>query len=140
MTEAFRRKSARMTRVHPESMSLTMRAGFRYPEPHRPSYTPTLADVGRCLRATAVYTDNIGNANDEAMGVLEVPARVGHASDTDQQRDSGFVNAAPVFPDQDFQDRGGPVGHLQPGLWPRTRRPGGASEKLSAPSTMTMTC
>ena len=69
-------------------------------------YTPTLADVGRCLRATAIYTDSIGNRNDEATGILEVPARAGHATDTDQQRDSGFVNAAPVFPDQDYDTEG----------------------------------
>ena len=69
-------------------------------------YTPTPADVGKCLRATAVYTDNMGNADDEATGVLEAPARDGHATDTDQQRDGGFVNAAPVFPDQDYQTEG----------------------------------
>ena len=69
-------------------------------------YTPTLADVGRCLRATAIYTDSIGNRNDEATGILEVPTRAGHATDTDQQRDSGFVNAAPAFPDQDYDTEG----------------------------------
>ncbi len=65
-------------------------------------YTPTQADVSRCLRATAIYTDNIGNRNDEATGILEVPARDGHSDDTDRQGDSGFVNVAPVFPDQDY--------------------------------------
>ena len=30
------------------------------------SYTPTSADVGRCLRATAVYRDNIGEADEQA--------------------------------------------------------------------------
>ena len=69
-------------------------------------YTPTLADVGKCLRATAIYTDSIGNRNDEATGILEVPARDGHANETDRQRDSGFVNAAPVFPDQDYHTEG----------------------------------
>ena len=69
-------------------------------------YTPTPADAGRCLRATAVYTDNLGSADDEATGVLEVPARDGHDTDTDQQEDSGFVNAAPVFPDQDHYTDG----------------------------------
>ncbi len=69
-------------------------------------YTPTQADAGRCLRATAIYTDNIGNRNDEATGILEVPARVGHSDDTDRQADSGFVNVAPVFPDQDFLTEG----------------------------------
>ena len=36
-------------------------------------YTPKLADVGRCLRATVIYTDNIENpadADDEATGVV----------------------------------------------------------------------
>ena len=69
-------------------------------------YTPTPADVGRCLRATATYTDNIDDAVEQATGVLEVPARDGHATDTDQQRDGGFVNAAPVFPDQDYHTEG----------------------------------
>ncbi len=69
-------------------------------------YTPKQADAGRCLRATAIYTDNIGNRNDEATGILEVPARVGHSDDTDRQADSGFVNVAPVFPDQDFLTEG----------------------------------
>ena len=69
-------------------------------------YTPTPADVGRCLRATAIYTDNMGNADDEATGVLEVPVRGNGPADTGQQRDSGFVNAAPVFPDQDYDTEG----------------------------------
>ncbi len=69
-------------------------------------YTPTQADVSRCLRATAIYTDNIGNRNDEATGILEVPARVGHSDDADRQPDSGFVNVAPVFPDQDHHTEG----------------------------------
>ena len=37
------------------------------------SYTPTLADVGKCLLATAVYTDNIENpadADERATGVV----------------------------------------------------------------------
>ena len=68
-------------------------------------YTPTQTDVSRCLRATAIYTDNVGNRNDEATGTLEVPARDGHA-ETGQQQDGGFVNFAPVFPDQDYQTEG----------------------------------
>ena len=68
-------------------------------------YTPTQADVGRCLRATAIYTDNVGNRTDEATGTLEVPARDGH-TETGQQQDGGFVNVAPVFPDQDYQTEG----------------------------------
>ena len=68
-------------------------------------YTPTQADVGRCLRATAIYTDNVGNRNDEATGTLEVPARDGH-TETGQQQDGGFVNVAPVFPDQDYHTEG----------------------------------
>ena len=38
-------------------------------------------DVGRCLRATAMYIDNVGSAQDEdkAEGVLEVP--VGRSTD-----------------------------------------------------------
>ena len=65
-------------------------------------YTPRAADVGRCLRARAVYMDNIGDADEQATGVLEVPARGRRSSDNAPGPESGFVNAAPAFPDQDF--------------------------------------
>ena len=65
-------------------------------------YTPRPADVGRCLRARAVYTDNIGDADEEATGVLEVPARGSSPASTATIPETGFVNAAPEFPDQDF--------------------------------------
>ena len=62
-------------------------------------YAPRLADFGRCLRATAFYSDNMGDDQD-AMGVTEVP--VGrHQPVGAPEPDGGFVNAAPVFPDQD---------------------------------------
>ena len=69
-------------------------------------YAPKLADVGRCLRVTAIYTDNVGRAEEQATGVLEVPVGRHGSSDTDPPSDSGFVNAAPVFPDQDFLTEG----------------------------------
>ena len=69
-------------------------------------YAPKPADVGRCLRATAVYTDNVGRAEEQATGVLEVPVGRHGSSDTGQASDSGFVNAAPLFPDQDFTTEG----------------------------------
>ena len=69
-------------------------------------YTPTVSDAGRCLRTTAVYTDNIGNDDDEATGVLEVPVGQHGSSGTDPASDGGFVNAAPVFPDQDHHTEG----------------------------------
>ena len=65
------------------------------------TYIPKGEDVGRCLRARATYTDSTGNAAVPAMGVLEVPVQGGSPADTGQARDGGFVNAAPVFPDQD---------------------------------------
>ncbi len=58
-------------------------------------YTPTAADVGRCLRATAFYTDNIGDAEEEAEGVLERPAQ-----------SNSPANAAPRFVDQDLNSPG----------------------------------
>ena len=62
-------------------------------------YAPRVADFGRCLRATAFYSDNMGD-DQRAMGVSEVP--VGrHGSADAQEPEGGFVNAAPVFPDQD---------------------------------------
>ena len=69
-------------------------------------YAPKPADVGRCLRAVAVYTDNVGRSQEQATGVLEVPVGRHGSFDTDPPSDSGFVNAAPVFPDQDFNTEG----------------------------------
>ena len=46
--------------------------------------------------------DNIGDADEQGTGVLEVPARGRRSSDNAPAPESGFVNAAPVFPDQDF--------------------------------------
>ena len=69
-------------------------------------YAPKLADVGRCLRVTAVYTDNVGRAEEQATGVLEVPVGRHGSSGAGQASDSGFVNAAPLFPDQDFTTEG----------------------------------
>ena len=66
-------------------------------------YAPKPADSGRCLRATAVYTDSLDDTELEATGVLEVPVgRHESADTTPTSDDGGFVNAAPVFPDQDF--------------------------------------
>ena len=69
-------------------------------------YAPRPADVGRCLRATASYTDNIGAAGERVTGVLEVPVRGHGSSGAGSVSDGGFVNAAPVFPDQDFLTEG----------------------------------
>ena len=70
------------------------------------AYAPKPADVGRCLRATAFYTDNIGTAGERVTGVLEVPVRGHGSSGAAPGSDVGFVNAAPVFPDQDFLTEG----------------------------------
>ena len=67
-------------------------------------YLPTSEDVGRCLRATAVYTDNLDDTELEATGVLEVPARGTRTASPVPLPPS--VNAAPVFPDQDFLTAG----------------------------------
>ena len=58
-------------------------------------YTPKLADVDRCLRATAFYTDNLDDAERQAMGVLERPVQ-----------NSKAANAAPRFVDQDLNSPG----------------------------------
>ena len=65
-------------------------------------YSPRPADVGRCLRARAVYTDNIDDADQQATGVLEVPVRGRNSTGPADAPETGFVNAAPAFPDQDF--------------------------------------
>ncbi len=69
-------------------------------------YAPKAADVGSCLRATATYVDNVGRLQETAMGVLEVPVGRHGSFDTAPESDGGFVNAAPVFPDQDFHTEG----------------------------------
>ena len=68
-------------------------------------YAPKAADVGRCLRAKVVYIDNVGRANDEATGVLEVPVGRHGSFGNAPALDGGFVNAAPVFTDQDSDDQ-----------------------------------
>ena len=69
-------------------------------------YAPKATDVNRCLRATAYYIDNVGRAQDKATGVLEVPVGRHGSFDTGPVSDTGFVNAPPVFPDQDFNTDG----------------------------------
>ena len=69
-------------------------------------YAPKADDVGRCLRAVATYVDNVGRAQEKATGVLEVPVGRHGSFDTGQAPEGGFVNAAPVFPDQDFSTEG----------------------------------
>ena len=69
-------------------------------------YAPKAADVGRCLRATATYVDNVGSARETAMGVSEVPVGRHGSFGAAPVSDGGFVNAAPVFPDQDFHTAG----------------------------------
>ena len=63
-------------------------------------YAPKEADLNRCLRARATYSDNLSVDDQQAEGVSEVP--VGrHSSADPPEPEAGFVNAAPVFPDQD---------------------------------------
>ena len=52
-------------------------------------YTPEPDDVGKCLRVSAVYTDNVDAADETVRGVAEAPV---------QSRES--ANAAPRFVDQ----------------------------------------
>ena len=58
-------------------------------------YTPKLVDVDRCLRATAIYTDNLDDADEQVTGVLEAPVQ-----------NSNPANAAPEFVDQDLNSPG----------------------------------
>ena len=64
---------------------------------------PTWANV--CERR-AFYIDNVGRAQEQATGVLEVPVGRHGSFETALASDSGFVNAAPVFPDQDYNTEG----------------------------------
>ena len=63
-------------------------------------YVPRPTDVGRCLRATAFYTDSLDDTVLKATGVLEDPTGGVKTDDPDPGLPS--VNAAPEFPDQDF--------------------------------------
>ncbi len=63
-------------------------------------YAPRLDDDGRCLRATAFYSDNMDD-DQRAMRVTEVPVGRHQPAGAAPEPDDGFVNAAPVFPDQD---------------------------------------
>ncbi len=67
-------------------------------------YAPKATDVGMCLRATATYVDNVGRALETAVGVLEVPVGRHGSFDAAPASDGGFVNAPPVFPDQDVAE------------------------------------
>ena len=69
-------------------------------------YAPKAEDVGHCLRARALYVDNVGRAQEMATGVVEVPVGRHGSFDTAPASDGGFVNAPPVFPDQDFTPEG----------------------------------
>ena len=69
-------------------------------------YAPKSTDVGRCLRATATYVDNVDRQQETATGVSEVPVGRHGAFGTAPESDGGFVNAAPVFPDQDYTTEG----------------------------------
>ena len=69
-------------------------------------YAPKASDVGHCLRATAFYVDNVGRLKRAGKGVLEVPVGRHGSFGTAPESDGGFVNAAPVFPDQDFTTEG----------------------------------
>ena len=69
-------------------------------------YAPKPADMGRCLRAIVFYRDNVGHAEEQATGVLELPVGQHGSSDSGPVSDGGFVNAAPVFPDQEFLTEG----------------------------------
>ena len=59
------------------------------------TYTPTADDVGKCLRATASYTDPQGS--DTAMSVPMA---------SDQRVEEDDTNKAPAFPDQDMETDG----------------------------------
>ena len=68
-------------------------------------YAPRQADSGRCLRATAFYSDNMGD-DQQAMGVTEVPVGRHGSVGGAPEPEGGFVNAAPAFPDQDHVTEG----------------------------------
>ena len=74
--------------------------------PRRRSYTPKLADVGRCLRATVIYTDNIESPGQQIRsGCGHHGQQVLLTSEAPVQ-ESRTANAAPRFVDQDLNSPG----------------------------------
>ena len=65
-------------------------------------YTPKVDDLERCLRAKVFYADNL-DVDQQAAGVLEVPVE---RLEVHGPGPIPSVNAAPVFPDQDFLTEG----------------------------------
>ena len=59
------------------------------------AYTPDGDDAGKCLRATATYTDDFGTDTAEAVAVTERAVQTSNAA-----------NTAPKFPDQDLTAEG----------------------------------
>ena len=96
-------------------------------------YTPKTADVGRCLRATAIYTDNIENPpdadDDKATGVSE-RSRAGQQT---CQRRSEVRGPGPEL-------AGRPVGQDEPEGAGEHGGRGGYRQPWSAPWTMTSSC
>ena len=85
---------------NPETTDINVVGGWTaIDEASSAAYTPKQADVGRCLRATVIYTDNIedpsGPATHRATGVSEAPVQA-----------SRSANAAPQFADQDLNSPG----------------------------------
>ena len=73
-------------------------------DPNSAAYTPTSDDIGKCLRATVTYTDNIKNVDDpltdEAGQDESADTQVMLVTEKTVQR-SDPANTAPLFGDQD---------------------------------------
>ena len=74
-----------------------------------------------------------------ATGVLEVPVGRHGSFGTAPASDGGFVNAPPVFPDQDYTTEGDQSDSTIREV-PENSEKGGASERRSAPTTRMTTC
>ena len=82
-----------------------------------PVYAPQPADVGRCLRVTAVYTDDLDDADQRATATLEAPVgepRPAPTPDSDLASEAGLRQRRARVPRSGLLHRGRPVGQDEP--------------------------
>ena len=76
-------------------------------DPNSAAYTPTSDDAGKCLRATATYTDNIKNVDDTTTNNIDESEDTEISLATEEPvQPSDPANTAPLFPDQDPNTEG----------------------------------
>ena len=65
------------------------------------TYTPTTADVGNFLQATATYTDNAVTEDDSSTGDIDESMDTASTASANEVQEHDDANEPPEFPDQD---------------------------------------